>query len=99
MSFYSDSEFPVRDDLADAHAAQFERFARAGIWGSAAQRLAVISEARQSCIDAGMLEAPEDGGALPDVDLPKMSGRSSAVWPHPPGISTWIPISARGMPG
>lgn len=71
MSFYSDSEFPVREDLADAHAAQFERFARAGIWGSAAQRLAVISEARQSCIDAGMLEAPEDGGAVPDVDLPE----------------------------
>lgn len=71
MSFYSDSNIPVRADLADAHAAQFERFARAGAWGSAAQRLAVISEARQAGIEAGMLEAPDDGGAVSDVKLPE----------------------------
>ncbi|MBT5570580.1 MAG: hypothetical protein HOJ90_05105 [Alphaproteobacteria bacterium] len=71
MPFYSDSEIPVRDDLAQAHAAQFERFARAGTWGTAVQRLAVISEARQAGIDAGMLEAPEDGGAVSDVELPE----------------------------
>lgn len=71
MSFYADSDYPVRQDLADAHAAQFQRFARAGTWGTAAQRLAVISEARQAGIDAGLLEAPADGGATSDVELPQ----------------------------
>lgn len=69
MSFYADSEYPVRDELSEAHALQFEKFAQAGTWGTAAQRLAVIAEARQAGIDAGLLEAPGNGGAEPTVDL------------------------------
>ena len=53
MSFYADSEYPVGDELDSVHAAQLANFARAGTWGTAAQRLAVISEARQAGIDAG----------------------------------------------
>jgi hypothetical protein len=71
MSFYNDSEIPVREALAEAHAAQFERFGQAGTWGTAAQRLAVISQARQAGIEAGMLEMPKDGGAVSDVELPE----------------------------
>lgn len=70
MSFYADSDYPVGDELDRAHAAQFENFARAGTWGTAAQRLAVISEARQAGIDAGLLEAPENVGASSDIELP-----------------------------
>lgn len=71
MSFYLDSDHLVRDELSEAHAATFEHFAQAGTWGTAAQRLAVISQARQAGIDAGLLEAPEDGGAEPTVELPE----------------------------
>ena len=72
MSLYDDSPYPVRGDLEAAHQAQFERFGQPGTWGSGAQRIAVIAAARQACIDAGMLEAPADGGAVSDVELPKV---------------------------
>ncbi len=71
MDLYDDCAYPVREDLDAAHDRQFELFAQAGTWGTAAQRLAVISEARKAGIDAGLLEAPEDGGAEPTVDLPQ----------------------------
>lgn len=72
MSLYDDSPYPVRADLEAAHQAQFERFGQPGTWGSGAQRIAVIAAARRACIDAGVLEAPEDGGAVSDVELPKV---------------------------
>ncbi len=71
MSFYADSDYPVGAELDGAHAAQFANFARAGTWGTAAQRLAVISEARQAGIDAGLLEAPDEPGAMSDAELPQ----------------------------
>mgnify|MGYP001226331922 CR=1 FL=1 len=73
MILYDDSEYPVRDDLEAAHVAQFQRFGDAGTWGTGAQRLAVVATARQACIDAGILEAPDDGGPEePEVELPKV---------------------------
>lgn len=72
MSLYEDSDFPVRADLEAAHRDQFDRFGQPGTWGSGAQRIAVIAAARQACIDAGILEAPEDGDATSDVELPKV---------------------------
>ena len=63
MSLYEDSALPVRADLEAAHQAQFERFGQPGTWGSGAQRIAVVAAARQAGIDAGVHEAPEDGGA------------------------------------
>jgi alkylhydroperoxidase family enzyme len=71
MTFYADSKYPVNDELSGAHALQFEKFAQAGTWGTADQRLAVIAEARQAGIEAGLLEAPEDGGAESTVTLPE----------------------------
>lgn len=72
MTLYDDSEYPVRDDLEAAHVAQFRRFGEAGTWGTGAQRLAVVATARQACVDAGVLEVPDDGGPEPDVELPKV---------------------------
>ena len=70
MPFYADSDYPVGDELDAVHAAQFANFARAGAWGTADQRLAVIFEARQAGIEAGLLEPAADGGARPTVELP-----------------------------
>lgn len=72
MSLYEDSALPVRADLEAAHQTQFDRFGQTGTWGSGAQRIAVISAARRAGIDAGVLEAPEYGGATSDVQLPKV---------------------------
>jgi hypothetical protein len=72
MSLYEDSSLPVRADLEAAHQAQCDRFGQPGTWGSGAQRIAVIAAARQACIDAGVLEASEDGGAMSDMELPKV---------------------------
>ena len=44
MSFYSDSRYPVRDDIADVHAEQFAKFGAPGTWGTAKQRLAIVAE-------------------------------------------------------
>jgi len=70
MRFYAESDYPVGAELDGAHAAQFANFARAGAWGTADQRLAVIHEARQAGIEAGLLEASGDGGVRPTVELP-----------------------------
>jgi hypothetical protein len=70
MRFYADSDYPVGAELDRAHAAQFVNFARAGTWGTADQRLAVIYEARQAGIKAGLLEESRDGGVKPTVELP-----------------------------
>ena len=46
MSLYSDSRYPVRDDLAAVHASQLDRLAEAGTWGTGVQRLAIAAETR-----------------------------------------------------
>ncbi len=100
MSLYSDSDYPVRDDLVVAHDAQFERFARAGTWGTAAQRLAVIVEARRAGIDAGLLEAPDDGGAEASVELPEAVRdviRTLAASPKDFDLSTYEAARAAGL--
>jgi hypothetical protein len=75
MTLYADSAYPVRDDLAAAHTAELQRLSAPGTWGTGAQRLAVANEARQAGIEAGLLEAPADGGADADVDLPELVRR------------------------
>ena len=71
MSLYSDSPYPVRDDLADVHAAQLSSWGRPGTWGTGAQRLAVAAEARRAGYDAGILEEPADDGTAAEVALPE----------------------------
>ena len=69
MPAYSDSQYPVRDDLAEVHAAQLDQLAEPGAWGTGAQRLAVAAEARRAGRDAGRLEL--DGAEPADDVLPE----------------------------
>lgn len=72
MTLYRDSQFPVPDDLTAVHGTQLRKFGQPGTWGTGAQRLAVVAAARQAGIDAGVLEAPAEGGATSEVELPKV---------------------------
>ncbi len=75
MSLYADSEFPVREDLAEIHASQLSELGAPGTWGTGAQRLAIAAEARHAGYDAGVLEEPEDGGASSEIELPQVVRR------------------------
>lgn len=48
---YSQSKYPVREDLVDVHQMLLESFARSGTWWTGAERRAIASEARaaQEC--------------------------------------------------
>ena len=43
---YSDSEYPIRPDFAEAHTRFWERLARPGAWWTGAERIAIAREAR-----------------------------------------------------
>jgi len=73
MAMFSNSEYPVRDDLAEIQEAQITALGAPGTWGTGAQRLAIAAEARQAGYDAGVLEAPEDGGHAPEIKLPDVA--------------------------
>jgi len=75
MSFYADSKYPVKDDIAEVHAAQFKRLGQPGTWGTAAQRVAIVSEAREAGYEAGVMERPDNPGAQPDANLPEVAKR------------------------
>ena len=75
MTFYADSAYPVRADLAEIHASQLERLGAPGTWGIGAQRLAVAAAARSAGYEAGFLEKPEDEGAPVELELPEVASR------------------------
>lgn len=75
MTLYSDSEYPVREDLETVHAAQLAQFGQAGTWGVGAQRLAIAIEARNAGYDAGVLEEPEEGRETAEIELPEVVRR------------------------
>lgn len=70
MSLYSDSRYPVSDEVAAVHIRQLAGIAAPGTWGTGAQRRAVAAEARKAGYEAGLLEPPSGGPEAPDVDLP-----------------------------
>lgn len=70
---FSSSEYPIRDDLAEIQKAQFNALGAPGTWGTGAQRLAIAAEVRQAGYDAGVLEAPENGGHVPEIRLPDIA--------------------------
>jgi alkylhydroperoxidase family enzyme len=43
---YSQSKYPIRKDLLEAHQMLFDRFTRGGTWWDGAERLAIATEAR-----------------------------------------------------
>ena len=73
MSLFSDSDYPVREDLAKVHEAQVKAMGAPGTWGTGAQRLAIAAEARQAGYDAGILEEPIEAGAAPEIKLPEVA--------------------------
>jgi hypothetical protein len=75
MSFYEDSKYPVRDDVAAIHAQQFEQLASPGSWGTAVQRNAIVNEAREAGYQAGVLEKPDDPGTKSEVELSEVARR------------------------
>lgn len=76
MALYSDSKYPVRADLDAVHAKQFNVLGNPGTWGSGAQRLAVVTEARRAGYEAGVLEEPDGGDPEPEVELPAVAKRA-----------------------
>ncbi|MAF47457.1 MAG: hypothetical protein CMM10_04275 [Rhodospirillaceae bacterium] len=75
MSFYADSTYPVREDVAAIHAYQFEQLGSPGTWGTAAQRIAIVSEAREAGYQAGVLEIPDNPGTMPEMELSDVARR------------------------
>ena len=75
MTLYADSNFPVRGDLASEHDRQLAQWRAPGSWGTGAQRLAVAIEARRAAVEAGLLEAPDDGAGETEVALPEVARR------------------------
>jgi hypothetical protein len=75
MTFYADSVYPVRDDLAAIHEKQLNELGEAGTWGAGAQRLAIAQEARQAGYDAGVLEPPAEADPKVDVTLAEVAQR------------------------
>lgn len=73
MSIYRDSEYPVSEKIAVAHASQLAQLGEPGTWGTGAQRIAIAQEARQAGFDAGVLEAPTDAGGSSDARLPQVA--------------------------
>jgi hypothetical protein len=73
MPMFANSEYPIRDDLAGIHEAQFNGLGAPGTWGTGAQRLAIAAEARQAGYDAGVLEAPIEAGHAPEITLPDIA--------------------------
>ena len=69
MSLYDDSSYPVRGDVASNHVRQFEQLGSPGTWGTSAQRIAIVNEARQAGYQAGVLEEPSEHGLIPDAEL------------------------------
>ena len=75
MSLYADSTYPVRPNLAAAHASQLDKLGAPGTWETGAQRLAIAAAARKAGYEAGVLEAPADGDASSDLVLPEFVRR------------------------
>ncbi len=75
MTLYAESAYPVRADLAAAHASQLEQLGAPGTWGNGAQRVAIAAEARNAGCQAGVLEAPAEDGAAVEFALPEVARR------------------------
>jgi len=71
MTLYSDSDFPIPTSTESLHADELLTFARAGTWGTAAQRTAIVAEARKTRSEAGVHESIGDEALADNVELPE----------------------------
>lgn len=74
MSIYSDSAYPVRSDLEAIHAKQISALGDPGVWGSGAQRLAIVQEARAGRYEEGVQESAAPP-SVEEADLPAAARR------------------------
>lgn len=72
MALYSDSPFPVRDEIDRTHAVQLSSLGAPGTWGTGPQRLAVAKATRAAGIAAGLLEQGDKPETEAPVALPKV---------------------------
>ena len=100
MSYYADSAYPVRADLAAIHASQMAQLSTPGTWGTGAQKLAIASEARRASYEAGLLEEPADPGVESDLVLPEVARRvveRLAVSPKDVNLASYEEALAGGL--
>lgn len=84
VSIYADSTYPVRGDLEVIHSAQISSLGAPGTWGSGAQRLAIVQEARAARCAAGIQEATSPP-SVEEAELPdaaRQVARDLAVKPQ-----------------
>ncbi len=70
MGLYSDSEYPVPDLLDELHRDETTSLSSVGTWGSAEQRHAVATAARNARYQMGVQESAGDANDLTDDSLP-----------------------------
>jgi len=100
MALYADSDFPVGSELEAVHASQLNQLENPGSWGTGAQRLAVVIEARRACFEAGVLEAPQGFKASSRPELPQGARkfiRQLAVSPKDVTKDTYDDARANGL--
>ena len=100
MALYADSDFPVGSELEAVHASQLNQLGNPGSWGTGAQRLAVVIEARRACFEAGVLEAPQGFKASSRPELPQGARkfiRQLAVSPKDVTKDTYDDARANGL--
>ncbi|MFT4564047.1 MAG: hypothetical protein ACI9BW_003809 [Gammaproteobacteria bacterium] len=71
MALYSDSPHPPSAAIEVLHSDEIKSFARAGTWGSAAQRSAVVATARKHWVEAGLQRSSGDEELADGVKLPE----------------------------
>ncbi|MCG8448703.1 MAG: hypothetical protein MI725_03860 [Pirellulales bacterium] len=80
MSLYQDTGLPVPETIATLHEDELLTFARPGTWGTAAQRTAIVAQARKARCEAGIQESVGDEALADSEDLPPSARRvASAV--------------------
>ena len=72
MVLYTDSDYPIRDDIDTIHSNQLDQLGKPGTWGTAKQRLAIAQEVRNASYDAGLQELPEKESSRSSTNLPEI---------------------------
>ena len=75
MTLYDDATYPVSAAIDALHADELESFTRAGTWGSAAQRTAIVASARKARCEAGVQASTADEKLAHAVELPAAAER------------------------
>ncbi|HJP36094.1 MAG TPA: alkylhydroperoxidase-related (seleno)protein [Gammaproteobacteria bacterium] len=74
MTLYSDSKYPVRNAIVEAHQHTLASFSVPGTWWTGAQRAAIVAEARDARCEAG-LQKPAAAETKAPTDLPESTRR------------------------